>query len=725
MAKDLILELGSEELPAGFIHPALLSLSSILAKKLETARVGFKAIETFGAPRRLAVVVAGLDEKQKDVSTEVKGPHKKAAFDSEGKPTAALMGFARSQGVKPEELKLVASDKGEYVYAIKDVKGEKTEKILSELLRSAITELSFPKAMRWSDHDVTFARPLHWILALYGKTVVRFAYGHVKSADFTRGHRFNGAKKIKVDGVKSYTANLAKNFVIVEPLVRKSKILEQLEREAKKSGGRIVKDDALLEEVANLVEWPAVVKGSFNKEFLELPMEVVVNAMREHQRYFSLEDKDNRLLPYFMTVANTPAKKTETIIKGNERVLLARLNDAKFYFEKDVKTPLKDRVKALKGVVFQVKLGTSYEKVERFTRLAVWIGNKIGFCDYAIDGCIGDYLKDQYNPMRFDKETTSESYLNMLIVVRSAFLAKADLTSGMVGEFPKLQGVMGKEYAMRSGEAAEVAIAIYEHYLPIQAGGDLPETDAGALVSMADKLDTICGCFGVGLIPTGAADPYALRRQALGIIFIIMDKSDKKTRFNLESFIDKSLECLEGKLSRDKAAVKNEVVEFFKERLRNQLLLQNISHDSIEAILSTNWFDVFDAAERVSALEKFKKHPACKSLVIASKRVSNILKGIQLKGEPDETLFTDENEKALWKVSKAIEPGIKKHRENGDYEKAFTSLASIKDVIDKFFDKVMVMVDDEKTRQNRLMLLAFVSGLYAGMADLSKLVVQE
>jgi len=241
----------------------------------------------------------------------------------------------------------------------------------------------------------------------------------------------------------------------------------------------------------------------------------------------------------------------------------------------------------------------------------------------------------------------------------------------------------------------------------------------------ADKLDTICGCFGVGLIPTGAADPYALRRQALGIIFIIMDKSDKKTRFNLESFIDKSLECLEGKLSRDKAAVKNEVVEFFKERLRNQLLLQNISHDSIEAILSTNWFDVFDAAERVSALEKFKKHPACKSLVIASKRVSNILKGIQLKGEPDETLFTDENEKALWKVSKAIEPGIKKHRENGDYEKAFTSLASIKDVIDKFFDKVMVMVDDEKTRENRLMLLAFVSRLYAGMADLSKLVAQE
>ncbi|MFZ3073303.1 MAG: glycine--tRNA ligase subunit beta, partial [Thermodesulfobacteriota bacterium] len=591
-----------------------------------------------------------------------------------------------------------------------------------------------------SDHDVTYARPLHWILALYGKTVVRFEYGHVKSSDFTRGHRFNGAVKIKVDNVKSYVTKLAKNFVIVEPEKRKVKILKELEKEAKKSLGSIVKDDALLEEVVNLVEWPVVVRGSFEKEFLELPREVVVNAMREHQRYFSLEDKSGSLLPYFMTVANTPAKKIETIIKGNERVLLARLNDAKFYFEKDVKTPLKDRVSALKGVVFQAKLGTSYEKIERFARLAAFIGSETGFCEpLNHTENIEDFLKDQYNPMRFDKGTTSESYYNKLVLIRAALLAKADLTSGMVGEFPKLQGVMGKEYARRSGEADDVATAIYEHYLPIQAGGDLPSTDAGAIISIADKLDTICGCFGVGLIPTGAADPYALRRQALGIIFIIMDKSDKKRRFNLETLIDKSLECLGGggKLTRDKVAVKNEVVEFFKERLRNQLLLQNISYDSIEAVLSTNWFDVFDAAERVSALEKFKKHPACKSLVIASKRVSNILKGIDLpkrsfislakgKGDwPAEALFMDENENALWKVSKEIEPVIKKHWENGDYEKAFTALASIKDVIDKFFDKVMVMVEDEKTRENRLRLLAFVSGLYAGMADLSKLVVQE
>ncbi|MEK7313381.1 MAG: glycine--tRNA ligase subunit beta, partial [Deltaproteobacteria bacterium] len=628
MAKDLILELGSEELPAGFIHPALVSLSIILAKKLDSGRVGFKTIETFGAPRRLAVVVRGIDEKQKDVSTEVKGPHKKAAFDSEGKPTHALLGFAKSQGVKPEKLKLVAGEKGEYVYAIKDIKGEKTEKILPELLRSTITELSFPKAMRWSDHDVTFARPLHWILALYGKTVVRFDYGHVKSADFTRGHRFNGAKKIKVDNVKTYVTKLAKNFVVVEPLMRKSKILEQLEKEAKKSNGSMVKDDALLEEVVNLVEWPVVARGSFEREFLELPREVVINAMREHQRYFSLEDKNGRLLPYFMTVANTPAKKMETIIKGNERVLLARLNDAKFYFEKDVKTPLKDRVKALKGVVFQVKLGTSYEKVERFARLAAFIGNETGFCE-PLNGTekVEDFLKDQYNPMRFDKGVTSEPYYNKLVLIRSALLAKADLTSGMVGEFPKLQGVMGKEYALRSGEAIDVATAIYEHYLPIQAGGDLPSTDAGTIISMADKLDTICGCFGVGLIPTGAADPYGLRRQALGIIFIIMDKSDKKRRFNLEDFVKTSIGEYErsNKFQRSGLEVENDVKEFFKERLRNQLLLQNISHDSIEAVLSTNWFDVWDAAERVSALEKFKKHPACKSLVIASKRVSNIL----------------------------------------------------------------------------------------------------
>lgn len=736
MAKDLILEIGTEEVPAGFIPRALSSLEALFRKSLEAERLSFKGLRTVGTPRRLTVIVEALDEMQKDATIEAKGPASKAAYDQNGVPTKALLGFARSQGVKVEDLKAVETKKGEYLFAVKKLKGESAKKRLPETLKAIVTSLTFPKSMRWSDHEISFVRPVHWLLALYGTETVRFNFGHIKSGPHTFGHRFLSAgmggkgqrgaalkpRPIKVASVKEYFEKLEKAGVVVDPDRRKETIKEGLEKGAKGAGGNVLPDEELLTEVANLVEYPVVITGSFDEVFLKLPKEVVVNAMREHQRYFSVVKGDGGLLPYFITVANTTPKDTAVVIKGNERVLKARLNDAKFYFEKDTEVPLARRVEELKGVVFQAKLGTSFEKVLRFTEIALYIGDHIGYSD-PVDASEGfeDFLIDKYDPARYEKAETDPRHYHKLILGRAAMLAKADLTSGMVGEFPNLQGIMGKEYARLAGEAPEVCEAVYEHYMPLSAGGGLPETLPGAIISISDKLDTITGCFGVGLVPTGAQDPYALRRQALGIIAIILDKG---FICPLDGLMDKSLALLGEKLTRPEKEVKHDVLAFFRERLKNQLLTEGLPHDAIEAVLSAPWFDLVDSVKRIKALEGFKKHPACASLVVAFKRVSNILKGVELKEErPDEKLFADPHEKALFDLSEKIAPQIKTHWQHGDYEKVFTTLASIKETIDTFFDKVMVMVEDEKLKRNRLILLNTVRGLYYQIADLSKLMV--
>jgi glycyl-tRNA synthetase beta chain len=731
MAKDLILEIGTEELPAGFIPGALSSLEGLFKKVLANKRLSFKGLRTMGTPRRLTVIVGALEEEQSDTSTEVKGPAKRAAFDQNGEPTKALSGFARSQGIKVEELKLRKTEKGEYLYAIKKLKGERTKKILPETMEAILSSLYFPKSMRWSDHEMTFARPVHWILALYGGETVRFDFGHVKSGPYTFGHRFlkargRAAKAIKVKGVKEYFEKLEGSNVMVDPGERKRAISEGLEKEAQGVNGKVLIDEALLGEVTNLVEYPVVIRGSFEREFLELPREVVINAMREHQRYFSVVGMeggmDGALLPYFITVANTPATDPEVVRRGNERVLKARLNDAKFYFEKDRETTLSRRVEELKGVVFQAKLGTSFEKVLRFTELALFIGNKLEYSD-PIDTSesFEDFLLDKYDPSRYEKAETDPLHYRKLVLGRASMLSKSDLTSGMVGEFPNLQGIMGREYARLAGEAPEVSEAIYEHYQPVSAGGRLPESVPGAIISIADKLDTIVGCFGVGLVPTGAHDPYALRRQALGIIAIIVEKGFVCP---LDELVDKSLGLIEEKLKRPEKEVEQGVLAFFRERLKNQLLTQGLPHDAIEAVLSAPWFDLVDSVKRVKALEGFKRHPACPSLVVAFKRISNILKGFDFKDErPKEELFEDPHEKALFEVSEKLAPEISAHWQRGDYEKVFTTLASAKETIDTFFDKVMVMVEEERLKRNRLILLHTLRGLYYQIADLSKLVV--
>lgn len=690
MPKDLLVEIGTEEIPAAFIPKAVESFSGLIKQTLEQNCIAFKVLNSFGTPRRLIITLESIEEKQPDSNVRIMGPAKRAAFDENGKPTKALEGFARAQGIAVKDVKIVETPKGEYVCIEKEIKGKKTAVILQESLPDIITKISFPKTMRWGDWDVSFARPVHWILAVFGKDVIPFSLGHIKSGNLSYGHRFLNPKPFKIDSIKTYLKKTKDAFVIVDPSERKNIISKEIEKTAKKTNGLCLKDDTLLEEVAYLVEYPVVLFGSFDKEFLSLPKKVVINAMREHQRYFSVVDNNGSLLPYFMFVANTKAKDPKVVIKGNERVLRARLRDAKFYYEKDLKTPLTERVDALKGVVFQEKLGTSYEKMDRFRTLAL-------------------YISDNAAPELRD------------VVDRASYLCKADLTSGMVGEFPKLQGIMGKEYALKSGEPEDVADAIYEHYMPISAGGELPKGIAGAIVSLADKMDTICGCFGIGLIPTGGTDPYGLRRQALGIIAIIIDKDFK---FSLDNLVHVSLNILREKLTKPILEVKNDVLEFFKERLRNQLLSQNYSFDAIDAVLSAPWYDINDAVQRVKALEGFKKNPACSLLTIAFKRVSNILRGQGSRvkeQEIDVSLFEYPNENELLDIVKKIAPKIEKFWGQGDYEKVFETLASLKGTIDTFFDKVMVMVEDERICTNRLVLLNGVRNLYFQIADLSKL----
>lgn len=723
MAKDLLFEIGTEEIPAAVAPRALAALEGFLRKGLESRKLSFKSIRSLGTPRRLTLIVEGLDEKQADAVVEVKGPQLKAAYDASGKPTGALMGFAKSQGVDINAVKPVKTDKGEYVTATKEVKGEETANILPEIITNALSQEFLPKSMRWGSYDISFSRPIHWLLLIFGGKPVGFNYGHLKSSDVTYGHRFlSDRKPIKVSSIDSYIDSLKKAYIITDPAERKRLIAEGIEKSAKEVGGSILPDEGLLEEVVFLVEYPVVLRGSFDNEFLGLPRDIVVNAMREHQRYFSIVDKDGSLLPYFITIANTLAKDMDVVRKGNERVLRARLNDAKFYYEQDVRKPLTERVEALKGVVFQAKLGTSYEKVERFTALALSIGATTGFSKKAEPNeRPSDYLTESFNPAQYDPKSVDPGLYAKFVVGRSAMLAKADLTSGVVGEFPKLQGTMGSVYAKKSGERPEVSVAIYEHYLPTASGGSLPASVPGAIVSIADKTDTIVGCFGVGLIPTGAQDPYALRRQALGIIAVILDKDIK---LPIDTLVDEALKLAGPKLTRKAEEVRADVIEFFKERLRNQLLSQGLSHDSIDAVLSAPWFDLPDAIKRIKALEGFKSNPDCARLVTAFKRVSNILKNVEpAQGAPDAALFKEPQEAELWKARSEVAPVMEEKRRKGDYEAAFEALASIKDRIDAFFDKVMVMAEDAAIKENRLKLLNSVRALYFEIADLSKLMV--
>ena len=683
--KELFLEIGTEEIPAGFLPKAMADMEGLIKKELENARLTFGSIKTLATPRRLVLHVTGIPALQPDAETTALGPARSIAFGPDGKPGKAAEGFARGQGIDVSQLTFITTDKGDYLAAVKKETGRPTHQLLAEILPRLIGNIPFKKSMRWGDFDVRFARPIHWIVALFDGIVVPFNFGPIESGTVSRGHRFMGNTTFPVSSFAQYLVECERHFVIPDPSIRKEIIRREIHRTAEAAGGQLLPDEALLDEVTYLCEYPSTVHGTFPADFLQVPKEVLITSMKSHQRYFSVLDKDGKLLNAFITINNTLTEDPSVVVKGNERVLRARLSDARFFFEEDKKVRLDERVEALKKVVYQQKLGTSYEKMVRFRTLAEGLAEKLN-----------PGVKAQ--------------------TARAATLCKADLVSGMVCEFPEVQGIMGREYALLEGEPAAVANAIAEHYLPTQAGGDLPASDIGAFVSIADKLDTICGCFGVGLIPTGSADPYALRRSALGIINIILDRDYK---LSLAALVDASLALLAAKLTRPAAEIKGDVMEFFRGRFVN-LMADRYPGDAVDAATAVNYDDLPDAASRIAALAVFKARPDFCELSVTFKRVGNIVKeGVLDKINP--ALFAEPAEKALAAAvdnagrSVAAAIGVK------DYLTALTEIASLRGSVDDFFDKVMVMAEDEKVRQNRLALLTTIAKLFGGIADFGRL----
>ena len=686
MPKELLLEIGTEELPPGFIAPALEGMDRIIQKELKRSRIGFRAIHTMGTPRRLVLVVEGLDEKQEDLFIQNTGPKKSVAFDGDGNPTKAAIGFAKGQGVGVDQLEIIETGKGEYIAVKKEVPGNETPELLPDMLLKLISSIAFKKSMRWGNSDVRFARPIHWIMAIFGGEIVPFKLGSINSGNVSRGHRFMSPATFQVKNFKEYLKKARDVHVIVDPEERKKMIIEESLKSTSSISGKILEDDDLLNLLTYLVEYPSVICGFFDTEFLGLPREVLIASMREHQKYFSVTDEEGDLLPNFIAINNTLAREPAVVAKGNERVLKARLSDAKFFFEEDKKTPLSQLVDKLKGVTFQETLGTYYEKTERIRQLV-------------------EYLAGEINPDTREKAK------------RAAILCKADLVTGMVGEFPGLQGKIGKEYALLSGESIEVSEAIREHYLPAFAGDILPSSPIGAFLSIADKTDTIVGCFGVNLVPTGTADPYALRRQALGIINIILDK---KYPLCLGELLDKSLFLLKDKLTREPSRVKQDVQEFFRLRFKNLLTPRGISPEVIEAVTSVGFDNLVDADERIGAVDEFRSHPDFESLAMAFKRASRIIEKFIPK-EVDTTLFENQEENKLFDAYQDINETVNSLIKEGNYPDALAEIVKLKEPIDDFFDRVMVMAEDNKVKENRLALLSGIVKLFMNIADFSKI----
>jgi glycyl-tRNA synthetase beta chain len=698
----LLLEIGTEEIPAGYINPALKGLAATLQKKMTEARIEHGSAEIFGSPRRLAVRIEKVAAKQLPLKTELTGPPVKVGFDESGKPTMAAKKFAEKAGVKIEKLSIKETRKGAYLCAVKQERGEATQTLLKEILPKAILAIPFPKTMRWADMDITFARPIHSCLALLGSRVIQFKLGNVRTGRTSHGHYFMQPGKIKIDSADDYLKRLRAAQVVVDLAERRKAVEREISAAAKKVGGSILPDEELVDIVNNLVEYPVAIAGEFDKEFLELPDEVLITAMREHQKYFAVVNKSRRLLPYFVAVNNTKARDMKLVAKGHERVLRARLADAQFFYQGDLEVSNDERVEKLKRVLFQAQLGTMYEKIQRVAKIGKFIAKAV---DVGLaDGKPGNELRAQ--------------------VARAAKLCKSDLVSQVVGEFPKLQGVMGRIYAAIAGEFATVSAAIEEHYRPTYSGGPLPQTITGSVLSIADKIDSICGCFSAGLTPTGASDPYALRRQGIGIIQIM---NDKGFSFSLGKLIKKSLSQFEIEDSDERKALTQKVYSFLQNRIIQLLADQGYAKDTIAAVVDVSIDHVPNLWSRLEALESFKAKPDYEPLTVAFKRVVNILrksdkqKEQERLGKVKENLFEHESESALFAAYKKVEKKVSEAMEKGLFEKALKDIATLREPVDAFFDGVMVLAEDQNVRRNRMALLEHIATLFGKFADFSKL----
>ena len=686
MSKDLLLEIGTEEIPAHAMPGMLKELGENAKKALKELRLAHGAVRTLGTPRRLALVVEGLAEKQEDVAEEKRGPSVQVAFDAAGKPTKAAEGFARGQGIKAQDL--VVRDG--YVYALVEEKGESAEKVLAKMLPELISGLPLPNSMRWGDLDFRFIRPLRWLVALYGDRIVPFELACVKSGNTSRGHRFLSTGDFTIEDAAHYEEACEKAFVIVDPARRKALIEEGLVEAAKAHGGTAEITPNLLEEVLYLVEYPTALAGSFEDKYLALPPDAVITPMRDHQRYFPVKSADGKLLPLFLTVRNGGKEYLETVQHGNERVLRARLADAQFFFDEDRKKSLAEHLEKLKTVVFQEGLGTVYDKSLRLEKLA---------------GKIADAIDAN------DAEKKA--------AMRAALLSKADLVTGMVTEFTELQGVMGKEYARLDGEGEDVALAIDEHYMPRFAGDAQPKTRAGLVVSLADKMDNIVATFSRGLIPTGSQDPFALRRQALGMVHSIIEAG---VAISLHDLVDWTMDLLKITDAAVREKMQADVADFMRLRLKNVLAEEGIRYDIADAVLG-NVDDVRRVLLAAKAVREQLAAPGMSDAVQAFVRVANLAAKAE-KGEVhvDAALFETDEEKELMKAYTSARSAAESLIEAHDYVGIIDDFKDLAEPINAFFDAVMVMADDEKIRKNRLALLKCVDDLLREVADFSKIV---
>lgn len=700
--ETLLLEIGTEEIPAGYIQPALRAMAAMLQEKMTEARIAHGSVGIYGTPRRLALRIEKVADRQRPLKTELTGPPVKVGFDESGKPTVAARKFAEKAGVKIDQLSAKKTAKGDYLCAVVQERGQVTRTLMKEILPKIILAIPFPKTMRWADQEIVFARPIQSILALLGSSVIPFKLGNVRAGRATQGHYFMQPGKIKVDTADDYLKRLKAARVIADLSERRKAVEQEIAKAANKVGGSILPDEELVGIVNNLVEYPVAVAGGFDREFLKLPDEVLITAMREHQKYFAVVDKSQKLLPHFIAVNNTRARDMGLVAKGHERVLRARLADAQFFYQADLEASNDVRVEKLEGVLFQARLGTMYAKTQRVAKIGKFIAKAV---DVGLQGA--------------KPESTLQHQ-----VARAATLCKADLVSQVVGEFPKLQGVMGRIYAAIAGELPTVSAAIEEHYRPTYSGGPLPETITGAILSIADKIDSICGCFSVGLIPTGASDPYALRRQGIGIIQIM---NDKGFTFSLRRLIKKSLSQFELKGPVELKALTEEVYTFLQNRIIQLLADQGYARDSIAAAVAVSIDHVPNLWSRLEALESMRAKPDFEPLAVAFKRVVNILRKSGQSGEPgklDEIqadLFEHESESALLAAFGKVEKKVSDAMDKGLFERALLDIATLRGPIDAFFEGVMVLTDNPKVRRNRMALLGHIAALFGKFADFSKL----
>lgn len=688
MTAELLLEIGTEEIPAGYLENGLSELRRLAEECLKENRIDLTgAIDVFGTPRRLVLMAEGVLEKQQDLIQEVTGPPKRVAFDKNGAPTKAAEGFAKKQGISIDEIKTIETPKGEYLYVKQEIPGRPTLDILSERLPGIIGEIPWPKSMRWGEVGFPFVRPVHWIMCLFGGRVVPFEAAGVQSGSTTAGHRFMAPETVDVSNIADYRKVMKNAFVVLDPQERGQVVLRAAKDAASSVGGVPADDPELVQTVANLTEYPTAVCGSFEKAFLDLPDAVLITAMREHQKYFAVYNERGALMPNFVAVNNTKTRDESVVCRGHERVLRARLSDADFFLKEDRKRPLLDRLEDLKQVIYQAQLGTSHAKVMRVEALTEYIANK------ALPGQI-DRAK------------------------LTARLAKCDLVTHMVIEFPSLQGAVGKAYAELEGYDADICSGIYDHYLPLKAGGVLPQSGIGAVVGMADRLDTIAGCFAVGLEPTGKADPFALRRHALALIRIMEDTG---WDFSFQGLVKKALSLLRAEIEFDLDDTFEGIIGFIRERYKNMMLRSNYASDLVEAAICGEFDRILNLRPKMEQLKEFTlSSDEFMPLALTFKRVNNIIKKQERIFSVDPERFGEDAEKDLWRTYQSLKDGVAECIGKRAFLDALGIMARLRTPVDQLFDNVEILTEDRTLRENRVGLLQLISAFVLTIADFSK-----